>query len=299
MNENTQMDAYIPVNAWGKDHWSTLAYVDHIMTECAGFQVGQDGRMRSNRRHYRVMAEAPRPRRPSHPHVGVVMAPEHGSRLKDGTVVANHDDWCCLQDMAQEGVFTDGPDAVQPGATLHFSAKGKALADGLREHKQQGGKFATYEPSKDVLAMGSARPAPREVFHWATQSFNITQLRGDLARGALRPKRTTLPKAVAQQYAKQLLGLARNDQGDGDIIGFGLVSVDVDRARAMPLPLLEEVLVMAYVGKRKGAIALDGDTSDYLLIDGNHRLARRVLDDLPGDLPIVVLNPAQARRYRC
>lgn len=57
--------SYVPVARWGRDHWRCLAYVEAIMVEMAGFQVGADPRMTANRRHYRVMAEqCPRPKPP-------------------------------------------------------------------------------------------------------------------------------------------------------------------------------------------------------------------------------------------
>ena len=40
-------DGYVPPNLFGKDHWSTLAYMETIMVDCGGFQVGADPRMRA------------------------------------------------------------------------------------------------------------------------------------------------------------------------------------------------------------------------------------------------------------
>ena len=54
--------AYVPMARWGRDHWRCLVYVEAVMVEMAGFQVGADPRMTANRRHYRVLAEqCPRP----------------------------------------------------------------------------------------------------------------------------------------------------------------------------------------------------------------------------------------------
>lgn len=140
-------NGYIPAAQWGKDHWSTLAYVESVMVECGGFQIGQDPRMKSNRRHSRVMAEQCRhPKRPgkatSAP--AIVMNPEHATRLKDGAPVANHDDWCCLQDFAAEGLFTVWPHGVEPTNILALSVKGQAWAAALRQHKQTGGSFSGF-----------------------------------------------------------------------------------------------------------------------------------------------------------
>lgn len=143
------MDEYIPMNKWSKDHWSTLAYLETVMVDAGGFQVGSDPRMRSNRRHFRVMhQECPKPKRPTKDWaLGVVMDASHGTVLKDGSSVANHDDWMCVQDMAAEGLFTTDVDGVQPGETLHLSARGLALAAALRAHKAAGGTFASFDAS--------------------------------------------------------------------------------------------------------------------------------------------------------
>lgn len=143
-------DGYIEMASWGKDHWSTFAYVETVVVECAGFQVGADPRMKANRRNFRVMhAQFPRPRRARQNNVafnGMAMRPEHATRLADGTAVENHDDWCCLQDMCAAGLFTASPEDVEPGAVLHLSKEGAALAASLREHKAAGGTFSTFRP---------------------------------------------------------------------------------------------------------------------------------------------------------
>lgn len=150
------VDDYIPLALWSKDHWSTLAYVETVLVDCAGFQVGADPRMRSNRAHFRVMRQQyPRPKRATISTIGsmgVAMDEQaHGTRLKDGTIVAKHDDWCCLQDMAHEGFFTCRPDGIEPGATIDFSRKGAKVANELREHKARGGNFGDFAPSPAAL----------------------------------------------------------------------------------------------------------------------------------------------------
>lgn len=139
------MSDYVPIDKWGKDHWSTLAYIETVMVESAGFQVGFDGRMRQKRRHFRIMQEeCPRPKRPRRCNQGIPMSPEQGSRLNDGTSIEGHDDWDCVQDMAVEGLFTVDVDDIQPGVILKFSEKGWDLIHKLREHKGQGKNFASF-----------------------------------------------------------------------------------------------------------------------------------------------------------
>ena len=134
----------VPMDQWGKDHWSTLGYVEAVSVENAGFQVGQDPRMKTNRRHTRVLAACPRPKRTAGFTLGVTMAPEHATRLKDGTQIANHDDWACLQDFVGAGLFQHGAE-VEPKKVLTLSERGLALTAALRAHKSNGGSYATFE----------------------------------------------------------------------------------------------------------------------------------------------------------
>lgn len=140
-------DDFIPMAYWGRDHWSTLAYIDAVMVECSGFQVGRDARMKSNRRNFRVMGqECPKPKRPGD-NVSMFAQPmerEHATKLNNGQQVANHDDWFCVQDMAAEGLFNQAPDDIQPGVVLSLSAKGVQTVNLLRDHQRNGGQLAQF-----------------------------------------------------------------------------------------------------------------------------------------------------------
>lgn len=136
----------IPISAWSKDHWSTLGYIETVMVEMSGiFQIGFDPRMRQYRRNFRVMAQqCPKPARPKETSVdqGIVMTLENSTVLNDGSIVRGHDDWDCLQDMADEGLFqTESGDTkldqadIEPGVKIRLSEKGIALCAALRAHK--------------------------------------------------------------------------------------------------------------------------------------------------------------------
>ncbi len=146
------LEDYVPVDNFGKDHWTTLAYAETVMVDCGGFQVGCDARMRQGRRHYRVMREmCMNPKRISgRSSAATVMDLKYSTVLKDGTMVQGHDDWHCVQDMANAGwLHVDGyasADAVEPGAILHLTALGRTVADQLRAHKAAGGTFASFTP---------------------------------------------------------------------------------------------------------------------------------------------------------
>lgn len=139
-------DDNIPMNLWGKDHWTTLAYIETVMVDCGGFQIGRDARMKSNRRHFRVMAEqCPKPKRVgANPGLAIVMQNEHSTKLNDGSTIYGHDDWCCIQDMAEAGLLTLHQHEIEPGVVIHFSELGREVANKLREHKASGGNFAAF-----------------------------------------------------------------------------------------------------------------------------------------------------------
>ena len=138
-------DDFIPIEYWGRDHWSLLAYIGSVMIEVAGFQVGFDERMRQNRRNYRVMMEeCKKPKRISRiaPSgiVGCMWKPEYTSRLNNG-ISENHDDWSCVQDMVHFGILKG---KCQPNEILHFTRKGRSLYNKLIKHKQTGGQFSNF-----------------------------------------------------------------------------------------------------------------------------------------------------------
>lgn len=148
-------DSYVPMDMWSKDHWTTLAYIETVMVDHAGFQVGRDARMRSNRRNFRVMSEdCPFPKRTDNSvaKLAISMKPEHATILKDGSKVPSHDDWCCIQDMAALGFFKCNVEDIEPGVILSFSPLGEAIVDELRKHKREGGTYATFTPTIPATA---------------------------------------------------------------------------------------------------------------------------------------------------
>lgn len=151
MSDDDFRTALVPMDRWGKDHWSTLAYLETVAVDHGGFQVGVDARMKTNRRHARVLMACPRPKRSAPATMAQVMAPEHATRLRDGTVVPQHDDWACVQDFVGEGLFADGAE-VEPGAVLRLSERGLALAAALRAHKAAGGQFREFTPAETAQA---------------------------------------------------------------------------------------------------------------------------------------------------
>lgn len=156
-------DGYVPEALFGRDHFSTLAYLETVMVDCGGFQIGADARMRSGRANFRVLLEqCPRPIRANSAPQGVVMDRAGGSRLNDGTIVTQHDDWHCIQDMAEAGYFMTGKRQkpgklvaaaadIQPKVWLHLSARGREVVNALRDFKASGRAYAEFAAPAAVV----------------------------------------------------------------------------------------------------------------------------------------------------
>lgn len=140
----------IPLTEFGSDHWSTLAYLETVMVEYGEYQVDLDPRMRTNRRHYRLLAERNHLAR----HVGAkwkmvrAMQSENGSRLSNGSTLDNHDDWDCVEYLISAGVLTVKRPHNRP--TLYLTDLGEQVVVALRGHKRNNGRWATFSYSQST-----------------------------------------------------------------------------------------------------------------------------------------------------
>jgi hypothetical protein len=138
----------IPMEQWGKDHFSLLAYVESRCVDHGG---------RPDFDHMRANPA-------THPHhIGPNVArgmrggllkwePSYGTRLKgfwnpdkteDPTKqLPDHDDWDCWEDMEAEGLIKDAGTGMNPIAKM--TEKGLEIAALLRAHKAAGGNFAGF-----------------------------------------------------------------------------------------------------------------------------------------------------------
>ena len=119
----------ISMEHWGKDHWSTLAYIE---TRIIDYHGGLDVRhMRCNSKLH-----------PQFQHI--VEGKEYPTRLKEGTIVHDHDDWSCVEDMEAEGLLISLGTGLSP--VYKLTDKGYVIAAALRKHKAEGGNFASFNP---------------------------------------------------------------------------------------------------------------------------------------------------------
>lgn len=119
----------LPLEQFGRDHWSTLLYLE---TVC----VDADGRV--DRRRMRCNIN-------THPAVAHQKEwnPAWGSRQKDGTVLPEHDDWDCAEDLERAGFLMIRGTAMNPHFTL--MNLGEATAGVLRQWRADKQPLADFE----------------------------------------------------------------------------------------------------------------------------------------------------------
>lgn len=122
---------------WGKDHWSTLGYLECRAVDNKGFI--KNDHMRCNPRIHREFA-----------HAGSFMGKSSPTRLKNGEM-EQHDDWSCVEDMVAGGLIvmywkpiSDEPFGCNVARVL-FTDKGLTVVQSLRRHKMAGGTFSNFE----------------------------------------------------------------------------------------------------------------------------------------------------------
>jgi hypothetical protein len=162
---------------FGKDHWSTFAYVETRAVDHKG--TIEHDHMRCDTDRHPMLALAGR--RTSVVGFGMSGPSAKYPTFAKGEQIENHDDYDCLDDLVAAGLLavamppvvdrtfrtayghvirdTDGS-VVEPGfgtgmieqnvlmkhATWSLTDKGHVVAAALRQHKANGGSFSTFEP---------------------------------------------------------------------------------------------------------------------------------------------------------
>lgn len=121
MDDKQQWDGEpIPVERWGKDHWSTFAYVETRVVDYGG---------RIDDRHMRGHLAG---------------WEQYATRLRepDGTTteIFGHSDYDCLRDAISFGLLECSEDGYS------LTPRGRIVAGKLRAHKGEGANFHTFDP---------------------------------------------------------------------------------------------------------------------------------------------------------
>lgn len=124
----------LPPEKWGRDHVSTLLYIESVCTDDGG------------RPHIdRMRSEPGRPRKgwgSSHQMSPPPPTKRYATRLKDGFELFGHDDWDCAMDFVHAGLL------LWEGTSLHpifqLTDEGWKMAASLRKQKSAGRKTTEY-----------------------------------------------------------------------------------------------------------------------------------------------------------
>lgn len=120
----------IEMKRFGRDHWSTLAYIETRCVDHKGVP-GLD-QMRCN----------------PDEHPGLCgrggWSGKYSSKLKDGSQVEGHDDWHCVEDLEREGLLRWEGTGMHPIFVL--TDKGWKVAGQLRRHLAEGKGASKFSP---------------------------------------------------------------------------------------------------------------------------------------------------------
>ena len=130
----------IPMEAWGKDHWSVFAYVETLCVDSLkGVGVPDVRKVQCNAgRHPGLLAYSP-VNQPT-PYDGTAYAIRLGGKWE----LVDYDEWDCLEDAEVAGLLEHVGTGHHPAYCM--TDLGNRLAGQLRTHKANGGRFATFKP---------------------------------------------------------------------------------------------------------------------------------------------------------
>jgi len=130
------MQDTVSVEAFGKDHWSTLAFVETRCVDDGG--IVDKERMRCNTSRHAALLGRIQQRSTSK------WDEKWGTILSDGTVLPEHDDWDCLIDLAKAG-YVEIVDIDE--GNVHLTDQGWQVAHQLRRFIAEGGTYKAFRPS--------------------------------------------------------------------------------------------------------------------------------------------------------
>ena len=123
------------MSQWGRDHWSTFAYLETVVVDHRG--IPNLNRMRCNHELHPGLTNW-------NPIAGVIDGSKYPTRLKGGVEINDHDDWSCVEDMESEGLVEIKGTGINP--VWELTEKGSAIAHELRTFRGNGGSFSDFSP---------------------------------------------------------------------------------------------------------------------------------------------------------
>lgn len=112
----------IPPELWGKDHFSTLVYIESVCVDGRG--VPKAAKMRTGPGRLRRGDTSGPP--------GDYGGEEYPTRLGNGVSLYNHDDWDCVDDMIEVGLVVAHGTGLNP--VFDLTPAGWMVAGMVRRH---------------------------------------------------------------------------------------------------------------------------------------------------------------------
>lgn len=139
------MNESIPIHKWGKDHWSTLAYLEVRCVDHKG--IPNRGHMRCNPEIHPGLCNTANSQE-----FGGDTKERYPTRLAGGVEQPNHDDWSCVDDMEAAGLLKNEGSGTNP--IISLTDYGMIVCNALRNHKASGGSFGNFTFKPLVLQSG-------------------------------------------------------------------------------------------------------------------------------------------------
>ncbi len=136
----------IDMSSFGRDHWSVFAYIATRILDYKGVP---------DRQHLRCDPKLHPGLVNVTPFGNVLDGGNHPTRLKDNVVLADHDDYSCIDDLEENGLLIIGGTGINP--VYQFTTDGYEMWARLYRHKAEGGTFANFAP-----------PPPLPEYEWGT-----------------------------------------------------------------------------------------------------------------------------------
>jgi len=133
---------HLPMEVWGKDHWSLLAFIECI---CVDYKGVLDNKRRQNMRcnvaRHPLLGYWPLGERP--------WQSGHGTRLKNyftdkSHQLPEHDDWDCVDDFEGAGLLVNEGSGINP--IWKLTPEGLAITAKFRAFKANGGHYYQFTP---------------------------------------------------------------------------------------------------------------------------------------------------------
>lgn len=137
----------VPLVSFGKDHWSTFAYVE---TRCVDHKgVLDNNHMRTDQERHPALVG---PRIPNMDGLGKRYPTRlrWNERLGRCDHLENHDDWDCVDDLEAVGLLEWKGTGINP--MFKLTPLGAEIAGQLRRHKAMGKNFCEFTPRMPVEA---------------------------------------------------------------------------------------------------------------------------------------------------